>query len=142
MQPNRSCGSCTLCCRLVEVKSLSKSRNKTCIHCVPGQGCSVYSQRPKDCQDFSCLWLRGLVPMEMQPEKIHAVLDVSKDNVIVIHLDDHRQNVLSNELLTNYITTYYASGIPLLILQGQQSSYLSRLQEKGENLIDSFFQTH
>lgn len=142
MEPNRTCGTCTLCCRLVEVKELSKPRNKTCVHCNPGQGCTVYPHRPESCQNFACLWIRGLVPEEMQPEKIHAVLDVTADNVIVIHLDDHRQDVLSNQLLTNYITTCYASGLPLLIMQGQSASHISRLQTQGENLIDTFFKTH
>ena len=53
----RSCDGCTECCRLIGVVELEKPAGVECRHCLPGQGCSIYSQRPNSCRGFSCLWL-------------------------------------------------------------------------------------
>jgi hypothetical protein len=53
----RSCGTCTLCCRLPEIAELSKPANAWCVNCTAGQGCSIYDERPQLCRDFLCLWM-------------------------------------------------------------------------------------
>lgn len=52
----RTCGTCTLCCRLPDIDALSKPANAWCDHCVEGQGCLIYERRPALCRDFLCLW--------------------------------------------------------------------------------------
>lgn len=54
--PGRSCGSCTLCCRLPEIEAFAKPANVLCSHCRPGAGCTIYATRPALCRDFLCLW--------------------------------------------------------------------------------------
>lgn len=53
----RSCGTCTLCCRLPDIDYFEKPADEWCKHCVAGQGCSIYSARPEVCRQFVCLWL-------------------------------------------------------------------------------------
>lgn len=53
----RSCGSCTLCCRLPEIELLDKPADTWCQHCIEGKGCSIYAERPSVCRDFLCLWM-------------------------------------------------------------------------------------
>lgn len=53
----RSCGSCTLCCRLPEIDHFDKPANAWCSNCIEGQGCSIYESRPEVCRDFLCLWM-------------------------------------------------------------------------------------
>ncbi|WP_283193004.1 hypothetical protein [Rhizobium sp. AN80A] len=53
----RSCGACTLCCRLPEIELLSKPANAPCVNCVTGQGCRIYDDRPDLCRDFLCAWM-------------------------------------------------------------------------------------
>jgi len=53
----RQCGTCTMCCKLIEVAELNKPQNVWCSHCAPGKGCRVYDQRPADCRSFNCGWL-------------------------------------------------------------------------------------
>ena len=53
----RSCGTCTLCCRLPDIDLFDKPANAWCRHCIEGKGCSIYADRPSVCRDFLCLWM-------------------------------------------------------------------------------------
>ena len=55
---DRSCGECSLCCKLMGVPELKKPANTWCPHCRPGAGgCIVYTSRPATCRGFACEWL-------------------------------------------------------------------------------------
>lgn len=56
-QAPRSCGTCSLCCKLLEIASIDKPAGKWCPDCAPPNGCSVYDRRPEECRGFSCGWL-------------------------------------------------------------------------------------
>ena len=81
----RSCGTCTLCCRVLEVKEISKPKDQWCQHCKPDKGCEIYETRPKECQDFSCLWLGA-------PEPWHTALEGMKPNRVKFVLAWHDAN--------------------------------------------------
>ena len=54
----RSCGTCSLCCKLPELEALNKPANTWCQHCPTGKGgCAIYPDRPEKCQNFGCGWL-------------------------------------------------------------------------------------
>ena len=53
----RECGTCTLCCKLIEVTELEKPQNTWCKSCKPGKGCGSYDTRPSDCRTFYCGWM-------------------------------------------------------------------------------------
>jgi len=56
----RTCGICSLCCKLTYIPELNKSIDSWCRHARPGLGgCSIYSERPASCQSFICGWLSG-----------------------------------------------------------------------------------
>jgi uncharacterized protein len=55
--PARSCGTCTLCCRLPDIEALDKPANDWCRHCIAHEGCRIYAERPQLCRDFLCLWM-------------------------------------------------------------------------------------
>ena len=67
---DRSCGVCTLCCRLPEIDLFDKPANAWCTHCVEGAGCSIYPDRPGVCRDFLCLWrTRQALGAEWEPAR-------------------------------------------------------------------------
>lgn len=71
----RSCGSCTLCCRLPEIEALSKPANAMCANCIAGHGCAIYADRPSLCRDFHCLWITDdRLAAEWNPEHSHMML--------------------------------------------------------------------
>lgn len=53
----RQCGSCSLCCKLMEVPWLEKRAGNWCQHVQKGQGCSIYETRPDRCRGFQCGYL-------------------------------------------------------------------------------------
>jgi hypothetical protein len=83
MTANR-CGSCTLCCKLLEIGELEKPKDHWCTHCTPGSGCRIYENRPASCRDFACLWLQSQeeakpLPPELRPDKSKVVLYFNED---------------------------------------------------------------
>ena len=56
----RTCGTCSLCCKLAYIPELNKSIDSWCRHARPGAGgCSIYPDRPTSCRNFTCGWLVG-----------------------------------------------------------------------------------
>jgi len=83
-----SCGSCTLCCKLMAVyhdeglTRLQKPANTWCEHCDIGKGCRIYENRPKPCVVFECLWLQhSEMPDELKPDRSHVVMFELPDEV-------------------------------------------------------------
>src|ERR1700761_8952545 len=54
---SRSCGTCTLCCKVLYVESLAKPQGKWCESCTVGTGCRIYDTRPNECRKFLCGYL-------------------------------------------------------------------------------------
>jgi hypothetical protein len=54
--PGRLCGSCMMCCTVMQVDELSKPSGVTCSHAVAGKGCAIHDQRPRSCRRFFCGW--------------------------------------------------------------------------------------
>jgi hypothetical protein len=83
--PGRSCGKCSMCCKLLHVIELNKPANKWCEHCRPGYGgCSIYDTRPSICRDFGCGWLMSpAVAPEWYPLLSHMILALAPFNGVL-----------------------------------------------------------
>lgn len=86
-----SCGSCTLCCKLLAIEEIEKPIGEWCKHCNVGVGCSAYEDRPNACREFECLWLHSQkpeiddtlrFPLEMRPDKSKVILFKKKDGTL------------------------------------------------------------
>ena len=56
--PGRSCGECSMCCKVLGIEALNKPIGTWCPHCAPGRGgCTVYETRPAECRSYECQWL-------------------------------------------------------------------------------------
>lgn len=75
LAPGRQCGTCTLCCKLIAVLELDKPEQVWCPHCVKGEGCTIYAERPRVCRDWHCAWRSWSdVPEEWFPRRSGIVL--------------------------------------------------------------------
>jgi hypothetical protein len=73
----RSCGSCTLCCKLFPVPDLGKAAGRWCPHVAQGRGCAIHASRPPICRAFHCQWLyHGELGPEWKPERAKFVLSI------------------------------------------------------------------
>lgn len=75
--PGRSCGECSLCCKLYDVTELEKPKGIWCKHCTPGKGCGIHASAPQTCRIFNCLWLADAqFPADWRPDRSKFVLTV------------------------------------------------------------------
>ncbi len=65
----RSCGTCTVCCRVLEIAALAKPAGVLCRHNT-GTGCGIYPIRPAACASWTCLWLKiPALPDALRPDR-------------------------------------------------------------------------
>ena len=69
----RQCGDCTVCCTAVAVYHLRKPTGTPCLH-LCHTGCSIYSDRPRECRDYECLWLEGLFRDSDRPDALGVAI--------------------------------------------------------------------
>ena len=54
------CDGCTVCCTVMGLQELGKPFYAKCVQVVEN-GCGIYADRPRSCQDFVCSWAAGLL---------------------------------------------------------------------------------
>jgi hypothetical protein len=88
--PGRSCGDCSLCCKVMQVDEFDKPPGVWCRHCAPGHGgCTIHEARPPVCRNYFCGWLlsSNLGP-EWQPSICKMMMNFEKDRRrISVHVD-------------------------------------------------------
>ncbi|MCT7663340.1 YkgJ family cysteine cluster protein [Shinella kummerowiae] len=88
--PGRSCGTCTLCCRLPDIDLFEKPANAWCRHCIEGKGCSIYADRPSVCRDFLCLWMTDeSLDEAWEPSRSHMMIYRQGPQITVLVDPDH-----------------------------------------------------
>lgn len=53
----RTCGTCTLCCKVYGIPATDSAIGSWCKHCEPGKGCGIWETRPDFCRSFFCNWI-------------------------------------------------------------------------------------
>jgi hypothetical protein len=111
----RQCGSCTLCCTVMGVPSISKDRDERCTYMRQGR-CSVYAQRPGECREFNCLWLMGLLPNELRPDKVKAVGNANAaGDILIFHIHPSSRGAHKKEPLAGFIANAERKGVSIIV---------------------------
>ena len=101
----RNCGSCTLCCTLLPVLELGKKANQKCDHLKFNKGCTIYKDKPKSCNTWSCLWLLGQAGNVKRPDISHYVVDMHPDFVKVV--DKETQEITKMQVVQVWVDPKY-----------------------------------
>ena len=85
----RSCGTCSLCCKVLRIEETQSPAGDWCKHCDPGRGCRIHPTRPQTCRDFYCMWLTlGDIGEHWKPARSKMVLRSELDGArIAAHVD-------------------------------------------------------
>ncbi len=84
--PSKTCGSCSLCCKVMSVDDLGKLQGVWCSYFKKGPGCSIHGSHPLSCQAFQCLWLLSpTMPDAVRPDR----------SKIVFSLDDEGRRIIA-----------------------------------------------
>jgi hypothetical protein len=97
--PGKSCGGCTLCCKVLKITTLNKPHGTWCSHCQPGVGCRVYDDRPEECRTFLCGWLvNSQLGPQWKPDKSRLIVTNAADgNGLAIRCDPGYPNAWRKE---------------------------------------------
>ncbi|WP_159010659.1 hypothetical protein [Bradyrhizobium sp. S69] len=121
---NKTCGECTLCCKVMAIEQLAKPVGAWCPHCRPGRGCQIYPERPAECRTFSCLWLvNDLLDQRWKPSKSRFVLTTSEDG-IEVRCDPGFPDAWRKEPFRSEIHEWAVSGethdVTVVVITGQR----------------------
>lgn len=87
--PGRSCGSCSLCCKVLSIPLFGKAAGQWCAHARPGKGCGIYKTRPFVCRSALCHWMMASgLGSDWKPDTAKFALFVRSEGArITAHVD-------------------------------------------------------
>lgn len=83
--PQRQCGDCQLCCKLLPVPPLAKKAGERCRYQRHHKGCAVHAKLSRvspSCALWNCRWLVNDDTADLRrPDRSHYVIDIMPDYV-------------------------------------------------------------
>ncbi len=138
----KSCGPCTLCCKLLAVAELGKPMSQWCAHLKPGAGCGIYDTRPHSCRTFECVWLMDPeMPHRFRPDQTKVVLDQDPEGLWLIARCDPanpsawRRNPMYAALKT-FAIEHWGKGKLALAVAGRHTGVITPKQDIDLGEID------
>ncbi len=123
----KSCGPCTMCCKVLAVNELAKPMGVRCAHLAGAGGCSIYPDRPHACRTFECVWLMDPeMPHRFRPDQTKVVLDQDPEGTRLIARCDPanpqawRRNPMY-AALKRYAADTWGSGKIVLAVAGRRT---------------------
>ena len=86
----RSCGDCTMCCKLLRIEVLNKPALEWCTHCSTRKGCDIYETRPEPCRTFHCGYITHAGFGEEWKPTTARMMIVTRFDHIFFHVDPIR----------------------------------------------------
>lgn len=131
MNNERDCGGCTACCKTHGVFSILKMAGSWCKHCDVGSGCQIYTDRPIECREFSCVWRLGMGGgLESRPDKSGIVPVYSEFPVIgmVLSFWEFREGALEHEYTKSWTKQNLSKGrfVAHVPISGNHKLFLPR----------------
>lgn len=121
----RTCGSCTLCCKLLHIPEFDAPVGTWCSQCNPKKGCKIYGNHPKQCKKFKCLWILGVDTEKNRPDHSKIVMKFVKahqDGVLQlqIYVDQGSPNAWKTFFIQKMIDHHTEKGGRTIIIYGEK----------------------
>lgn len=87
--PGRTCGTCSMCCKVFVVPELDKPAGQWCRHIKHGVGCGIHEIRPDVCRRFFCFWMTSAEPLpaELKPDRSKFVMTIAPHGFLYVQVD-------------------------------------------------------
>lgn len=131
-----NCGACNFCCRVLDIKSLSKPAHMLCWNTGLHGGCSVQHLKTSDpslavCAGFKCVWLEsqnfedesrhGSRPMRPDQSHVMFIRDNVDPKLLWVHVDPNHREAWRNMPVSAYLDEVIEKGGHLEIIVGDTS---------------------
>lgn len=114
------CGGCTACCKNLELHEIPSKIGELCKHCT-ATGCGIYNTRPKECQEFLCMWAQmDYAGEELRPDKCGVIFSRSSNDVIAARLDEDR---MLNQFMIEQIKVFNREGFSVVVFRGNEKKF-------------------
>lgn len=112
------CGTCTICCKLLNIEETDSKSNIYCKHCNVEVGCKIYNERPECCKIFECCWKQmNIVAEDLRPDNCGVLFEKWSDKVIVGSTNDELSKLVLGQI--NYFNN---EGISILMIDYSKKS--------------------
>lgn len=130
----RSCGSCNMCCEVFRIEDLDKAQGVRCEHLRTGcNGCTIYEQRPDQCRAFACLWVQGVGPASMRPDRSGVVLTSPVDSVPMVHA--HASSFEKVQTKTRRVLDMFTERAVVILIAGDRRKLLGGPRHLVEQIL-------
>ena len=143
MSSAKTCGTCTLCCKVMGIKDIAKPVGEWCPHCSPGVGCGLYPAHPSSCKHFACLWLESTdLPDSYRPDRTKVVLlNDQESGRLIAHCDPNVPAPWRREpiypLLMAAASTRWATGGLVIAVSGSTQWLITATDDLDMGRIDA-----
>jgi len=94
----RACGSCSLCCKLLDIPELQKPASVMCGHFRKGVGCGIHADRPGACSNFQCFWsTTPQMPEEWRPNTAGFFVWTDAPDRLIVEVDPAKPDAWRRE---------------------------------------------
>ncbi len=113
--PDRSCGPCTLCCKVYDVPAVESVAGAWCRPPRAGQGCAIHATRPEHCRAFHCLWMtEAWLGPEWKPDRAKMVLSIDpRSRNMNVQVDPGQANAWRREPYYGQLKRWAEASVPL-----------------------------
>ena len=110
----RTCGSCTLCCKVYGIAATESPVGSWCKHCEPGKGCGIWETRPDFCRQFFCNWIMlDWLGEEWRPDVCKIVFTFDPTSgYLMFQVDPGSPDAWKKEPYYSQIKTWATEGLP------------------------------
>jgi hypothetical protein len=141
--PDRSCGTCTLCCKVYAIPELEKPSGAWCNECTPGKGCGIWGKQPEQCSTFFCQWMYDatLGPL-WKPDVSRFVMNIQEGVTLAVAVDPGHRHAwkrepyysvfkkMALELFGKSMMIVVGDGVNKILVTPEDDIVIGRQQEK------------
>lgn len=123
---NKTCGSCTMCCKLVSVPEMKKPIYVWCENCSPKTGCQIYHDRPPSCHRFECVWIiEGDLPGNIRPDRCKVMFEqFPGSSTILAMVDPAFPDNWRKKNIIDQIQLFVRRGCAVVVTNGREKHIL------------------